>query len=242
MAQYSRIPTSKPLFFTYMADTAAYLLAGTPTNWSRMNWLAAENTDWQASAVSAAAFAIKWTNKVNRPAIEVDVEKLITHVHTYNHDNHMLDRSAAQSPTLAQTLDFSTFHIKHNLLPHGNVTGVVASTHHAVVPTQKKVFMTLKQGGAGQIIIGVRPTATSKRNHLLEHYNFEAFYEILAQGAASPNASQLTEHEVYSKSNIIMNLGGLYKGQELHIAGLWRHKTNPALNGGLCAIQHITIG
>jgi hypothetical protein len=102
--------------------------------------------------------------------------------------------------------------------------------------------MTLKQGGAGQIIVGVRPDETSKRNHLLEHYNLELFYEILAQKAPSPSADELTEHEVYNKSNIIMNLGGLYKGQELHIAGLWRHKTNPALNGGLCAIQHITIG
>jgi hypothetical protein len=240
MSNITRIPTSKTLFFSYMADTAAYLLAGTPANWDRMNWIAAENTDWQTSATAAAGFAPLWANKASRTTnLEIDIEKLITHVHTYDHDNHMLDRSAAQSPTLAVTLDFTTFHIKHNL-PHVGITGA-ATARHAVVPTLKQVYMTIKNGGAGQILVGVRPTATAKRNHLLEHYNLELFYEVLAQAAASPNASQLTEHEVYNKSTLVMNLGAANSGQKLHIAGLWCHKTNPALNGGLCAIQSITI-
>jgi hypothetical protein len=205
-----------------------------------MNWLSAEQAQWHTYAGQAAGFATQWANKASRTEnLTIDIDKLISNVHLYDHINHMLERTAAQSPTLAVTLDFTTFHIKHNL-PGGPHTSVPATARHSA-PTENTVYMTIENGGAGQIIVHVKPTETGKKSHLLKGYNLEVFYEILAQNAAAPNASQLTEHEVYSKSHFVMNLGATYSGQKLHIAARWRHKTNPALNGGLCAIQAITI-
>jgi hypothetical protein len=233
-----RISTSKPLFFTYMANTNTYLLAGTPLNWQRMNWLSPEQVQWQAYATSAAGYAIQWANKANRTEnLRIDIEKLITAVHQYDHDNHLLDRIAAQSPTLAVTADFTTFNIAHNLpVVHGGLPTA------RKVPTEITVYFSIENGGTGQIICHCKPTATGKRSHLLKGYNVEIFYEILAQNAASPNASQLVDHEVFTKSHFVLNLGAQYSGQKLFIAMRWRHKTNPALNGGLDAIQSITIG
>ncbi|MHB8261219.1 MAG: hypothetical protein ACYDEC_14440, partial [Bacteroidia bacterium] len=80
-----------------------------------------------------------------------------------------------------------------------------------------------------------------KRSHLLKGYHVEIFYIITGQKDPMPGIKDLTEHETFSKSHFILNLLG-NSGMKLHIAMRWRHKTNPALNGGLDAIQSITIG
>lgn len=239
MAHSRRIATSKPLFFSYMASTDAYLLAGTPTpNWKRINWLPAEQTQWHNYATQAASFATQWATKANRTGnLTIDVDNLISLVHIYDHQNHILDRIAAQSPTTALTADFTTFNITHNIpAPNTNI----ATLRH--VATENTVYFSITNGGAGQIICHCKPNESSKRSHLLSGFHVEVFYEIQAQNAASPNTTQLVNHEVFTKSHFSLNLGGAYSGQKLFIAMRWRHKTNPALNGTLGAIQSITVG
>ena len=239
MSKNSRIPHSKPLFFTYMANTDAYLLAGTPTpNWQRVNWLSTEQAQWHTYAGQAAGFATQYANKATRTEnLRIDIDNLISHVHKYDHDNHILDRIAAQSPTTAKTADYTTFNIAHNLPDPININTLA----NKQAPAQNTVYFSVENAGTGQISCHCKPTESGSRSHLLAGYNVEIFYEILAQNAPSPNASQLTEHEVYTKSHFILNLGAEHSGQKLFIAMRWRHKTNPALNGGLDAIQSITI-
>jgi hypothetical protein len=233
----SRIPHSKLLFFAYMADTDAYLLVGTIPNWQRMNWLTAEQAQWHTYATQAAAFAILWANKSNRTEpLKINIDNLISLVHKFDHENHLLDRIAAQSPTLALIEDFITFNIAHNMpVPNsGNAT-------QRQVATENIVYFSVINGAAGQLICHCKPNESSKRNHLLKGYNVEIFYEILPQNAPNPNIDQLTEHEVFSKSYFTLNLGGTYSGQKLFIGMRWRHKTNPALNGSIGVVQSITI-
>ena len=145
MSHLQRISSSKTLFFGYMADTDRYVLQSTTNpstgvttlNWVRVGWLAAEKDQWHTYAVEAAGYAITWANKKNRHGdFLIDVNKLINAVHTYDHDNHLLDRIAAQSPTLALTADFTTFNITHNLEPHSGM----ATTRK--IPTEITVYFS----------------------------------------------------------------------------------------------------
>ena len=243
MPHNRRIPQSKPLFFSYMASTNAYLLAGTgPPNWQRLNWLVAEQAQWQTYATQAAVFITQWATPANRTAnLIIQIDSLITQVHIYDQQNHLLDRIAAQSPSTAQVPDFTTFNILHNLPPTSG-TGTGNNSTLRTVATENTVYFSVTNGGAGQLICHCKPNESSNRSHLLTGYFVEAFYEILAQNAPAPTTAQLSNHELFTKSHFALNLGGSNSGQKLYIALRWRHKSNPALNGSLAAIQSITIG
>lgn len=245
MAKNSRISHSKPLFFVYMRKTNTYILAScvnpitgaTTTNWVRFNWLSDEKDQWGTFAAQAAAFETQWANKADRTeTLRIQIDKLISDVHTYDHDNHLLDRIAAQSPKLAFITDYTNFNIQHNL-PDPAHSGLPTARQTV---TEKVVYFSVTNGSAGHIIAHCKPTEAGKRSHLLKGYHVEIFYEILAQNAPAPSVNQLTEHEVFTKSHFIIDLTG-HSGQKLFIAMRWRHKTNPALSGSLDAIQSITI-
>ena len=241
MAHTRRIPTSKPLFFSYMAATNTYLLAG-PPNWQRLNWLATEQAQWQNYATQANTYQTQWATPANRTQnLTLQIDSLITQVHTYDQQNHLLDRIAAQSPTTAQTPDYTTFNILHNL-PATSGTGTGSNSTLRTIATENTVYFSVTNGGAAQIICHCKPNQSSQRAHLLAGYNIEVFYEIQAQDAPAPNITQLVNHEVFTKAHFSLNLSGTLSGQKLCIAMRWRHKTNPALNGSLGAIQTITIG
>lgn len=239
MSTTSRIPHSKPLYFSYMRKTGAYLLAGTPTpNWQRMNWLVAEKDQWLSYASQAASFEIKWDDKASRDKnLRIDVDTLINNTHKYDHDNHMLDRTAAQSPTTALIADYTTFGITHNI-PDPSHTGQAIQR---LAATPDNVYFEITSDAGGHIHVRCKPSKASKRAHLLKGFYVEIFYEILPQASPAPDITQLSEHEVFTKSRFILDLSG-NSGKKLFIAARWRHKTNPALNGSLGAIQSITIG
>ncbi|MHB8262010.1 MAG: hypothetical protein ACYDEC_17260, partial [Bacteroidia bacterium] len=64
MAHTRRIPTSKPLFFSYMKKNGIYIMATTTnpitgittTNWVRVNWTSEEKDQFLAFAAQAAIY------------------------------------------------------------------------------------------------------------------------------------------------------------------------------------------
>src|ERR1035441_4474681 len=105
MSQNSRIPHSKPLLFSYMKKNGIYIMATTTnpitgittTNWVRVNWTSDEKDQFLAFAAQAATYETQWANKADRTeTLRIAIDKLIEEVHQYDHDNHILDRIAAQ--------------------------------------------------------------------------------------------------------------------------------------------------
>ena len=145
MAQ--RVPKSISKFILYMQTTVAYLLKPSPApftnlNWQRLGWLSAEVTAWQAYLTAILVYNVD--RKHRTPSMTAAAEVIITNARAYDKANHMIDRTAAASPTVTNIDDYTTFNIKHS---NPAQAGSLPTTRHTA--TENIVWFILKALGGG---------------------------------------------------------------------------------------------
>ena len=236
-----RVPKSVPKFILYMQVTVAYLVKASPTpftnlNWQRLGWLSDEVIAWQGflSAILPYQVDRKHRNFTMNAAAKVIVES----ARRYDKDNHLVDRTAAASPTLTNIDDYTTFNIKHNNPAQG---GSLPTQKHTA--TENIVWFILKALGAGTMKYEARADKSSNRASKLPGYNVGIVYLLVNPGDAVPTTVDLlTQSTSSSKAASILQTGAGNAGKRIAISMYWKHKTKPALDGPKSSIQVVQIG
>ncbi len=180
------VPRSIDKFNLYLIRTAAYLLLGTPTNWSRFGWSSTENAQWQAFLTAWLPLYAKYSDKKGgyTTGIKDQLLQIIEDCVNLCATNHLLlSIQATRSVTIT---DLQTF----NLSTTEEVTG--AAPRHAtarIAPATDLVYPTLKPMGGGVVRCKCFTDAVrSGRAHKLKGFDLVEYrYLVLAQGAALPS-------------------------------------------------------
>jgi len=235
-----RIPKSIPKFIAYMQITVAYLLQASPApftnlNWQRLGWLSDELMAWQAFLAAILPYNVD--RKHRTPTMTAAAKVIANNARAYDKNNHMIDRTAAASPTVTNMDDYTTFNIKHSNPAQG---GSLPTQRHTA--TENLVWFILKALGAGLMKYEARADKSSNRASKLTGYNLGIVYLILNQGDVVPaTVDLLTQATSSSKAANTLNLASNNAGKRIAISMFWEHKTNPNLNGPKSAIQVVQI-
>ncbi len=241
MSDRSIISRSIDEFNTYLLRTAAYLLLGTPTNWSRFGWSSTENAQWQAFLTAWRPLYALYSDKKGgyTTGIRDQLLQIIEDCINLCNTNHLL--LSIQATRNVTITDLQTFN-----LPTDEVTG--ETPHHItarIAPATDLVYPTLKPMGGGVVRCKCfTEAAQSGRAHKLEGFDIVEYrYEIIAQGAALPTDPSLTTliggHS--SRASFLLPTGTNNGGKVLVIFFRWAHSKHPNLDGpwSVCAITTI---
>lgn len=236
-----RVPKSIPKFILYMQTTVAYLLKASPApftnlNWQRLGWLNAEVTAWQAFLNAVLPYNVD--KKHRTPTMTSAANVIITNTRAYDKTNHMIDRTAAQSPTVTNIDDYTTFNIKHS---NPAQSGSMPTARHTA--TENIVWFILKALGGGIMKFEARADKSSKSASKLPGFDVGIVYLILNQTDAIPTTVDLlTQNTSSSKAANTLHLAANTSGKRIAISMYWKHKTNPNLDGPKSPIQVVLIG
>src|ERR1700761_5390276 len=117
------IPRSIKEFNIYINKTTAYLLTGTPPNWTRFGWTGTDMADWQAFLTDWQPLFDLYSNKKGgyTTSIKDQLYIIIVSCVELNKRNHLLKCIEATRTTTA--IDLITFNLSLN-----NISG--NSPHH----------------------------------------------------------------------------------------------------------------
>ena len=236
-----RVPRSLSRFITYMQVTVAYLLKASPApftdlNWQRLGWLDTELAAWQGFLTAILPYTLD--KKHRTPTMTAAANVIINNARTYDKNNHMIDRTAAASPTVTNIDDYTTFNIKHS---NPAQEGSLPTQRHTA--TESLVWFILKALGGGVMKYEARADKSSKRASKLSGYDLGIVYLILNPTDVIPaTVDLLTQSTKSSKAANTLTLGESSTGKRIAISMYWQHKTNPNLNGPKSSIQVVLIG
>jgi hypothetical protein len=240
MMANERVPKSITAFIAYMQITVAYLLKASPApftnlNWQRLGWLSAELAAWQNFLAEVLPYNVD--KKHRTPSMTAAIKAIIDSARAYDKANHMIDRTAAASPTVTNIDDYTTFNIRHSNPALGGSLPTARRT-----ATENIVWFILKAIGGGAMKYEARADKSSKRASKLKGYDLGIMYLILNTTDAIPTTVDLlTQLTSSSKAANILHLAANTAGKRIAISMYWKHKTNPALNGPPSAIQVVQI-
>jgi hypothetical protein len=236
-----RVPRSIPKFILYMQVTVAYLLKASPApftnlNWQRLGWLNSELSAWQGFLTAILPYNIDIKHRT--PTMTAAAKVIVNSARAYDKTNHLVDRTAASSPTLTNMDDYTTFTIKHSNPAQGGSLPTRRQT-----ATENMVWFILKALGAGVMKYAARADKSNKRAGKLHGYNVGIVYLILHQTDVVPaTVDLLTQATDSTKAANILLLGANKAGKRIAISMYWKHKTNPNLDGPKSPIQVVYIG
>jgi len=232
MAQ--RISRSIVLFNIFITNTNTYLLAGTPTNWSRLGWTQAEMTQWTSFYTQWIALFAKYSDKKGSrtTAIKDQLMLIIKQCIALDKANHLLDRIAS-SPNVT-IIDMETFHIKKGVLQD-----VTRTTHHTSI--SDVVVVSLQPIGGSIIVTKCRTSHDSKRPSIPDGAD-SVQYAWQLGGTAPVSAedaglkSGLSSHAAFN-----LNLPAGSTGKYLYIFFRWYNTKHPNLAGPWCSLLTVLV-
>ena len=237
------MPRAIVAYYNYLKNAIAYLLAISPIigfakNWNRFNWTNAELTYWQNAFTQIdPMYTIYIANPKGNPTNTHDMHTIITNHHDYDKINHSIDRIAAGYPGSMISLDYTTFHIRHND-PH---LGGSLPTEKLVSTLNFPTFSMVGIGGGTMHYIA-KATSTAKRGKILAGHVLCMMYLILNEGDATPTTiDQLTKITTSTRANNKLPLGANLSRKRIAISMYWKHKTHSSLDGPPSPIQVIVI-
>jgi hypothetical protein len=221
-------------FNPYIINTNTYMLAGTPTNWSRLGWLQAEMTQWTGFVTQWTPLYAKYSDKKGSrtTAITDQLHLIIKQCIGLDKSNHLLDRIAA-SPNVT-ILDLETFHIKKGVLQDNTHTQRHAEVADALV-------VDLQSVGGGDIAVKCRTSHDSKRSSIADGADCVQYaFQI---GGTAPASADITGLKVETSSHaaFTLHLGSASSGKTLFIFFRWYNTKHPALASHWNAMQTILV-
>jgi hypothetical protein len=224
-----RIPRGIDHFNPYITNTNSYLLAGTPTNATRLGVTTDEVTQW-------TAFVTKWTplyllytdKKGSRTTNVIDrLRGIIKKCVNLDKDNHILDRIAASSNVTIT--DMETFHIKKGELQKGKHTLLTASM---VEPISAKIQAL----GGGSMLIKCY-SSTAKRASIFADAD-SVQYSFMV-GSVSPTSALVTgmTKDLSTKARFKLELGTENTEKHLYIYFRWYSTKYPQHAGPWTSLQ-----
>jgi hypothetical protein len=217
-----------------MTNTNAYMLAGTPTNWSRLGWQQAEMTQWTGFNTQWAPLYAKYSDKKGSrtTAITEQLHLIIKQCIALDKTNHLLDRIAA-SPN-ATIIDLETFRIKKGLLQDNSHTQRRAEIAESLV-------VGLQVLGGGDIAVKCRTSHDSKRSSLADGADCVQ-YAYQVGGSAPVNVDDAgLRKETSTHAAFTLHLGQANSGKTLYIFFRWYNTKHPALAAHWNAMQTLLV-
>jgi len=236
MSDRSLVPRGIGSFNTFLIKTTAYLLAGTPVNWSRFGWTAAEIAQWQALLAQWIPLFTAYSDKKGQrtTGIKDQLYAIIRACVALCKSNHLL--LSIRATRSVSVTDLETFN-----LPAIDVDG--ATPHHVTARTAAAtdlVYPTLKPMGGGIVRCKCfTEAAKSGRAHKLKGFDLVEFkYVVIAAATATvpaaiptdPNAATLIEGDS-SKASFLLSTGTGNSNKLLCIFFRWTNSKHPELDG-----------
>ena len=236
MSDRSLVPRSIVQFNIFLLKTTAYLLAGTPTNWSRFGWTAAEIAQWQGFLAQWIPLYTAYSDKKGQrtTGIKDQLYTIIAACVALCKNNHLL--LSIQATRSVSVTDLETFN-----LPATDVTGETA--HHVTARTAATVdlvYPTLKPVGGGMIRCKCfTEAAKSGRAHKLKGFDLVEFRYVVVTAATAtvpaviptdPESAALTSGDS-SKASFLLPTGTANSGKLLCIFFRWTNSKHPELDG-----------
>jgi hypothetical protein len=234
MTTGTRIPRGIEDFNPYIANTNAYLLAGTPTtNAVRLGILPDEVSQWSDIATTWSPLYVKYSDKKNSrtTAIKDQLLSLIDQCVELDLTCHLLDRIAA-SPNVTIE-DMGAFNIKKGILM--KTTRSIPQT-----PITEPVTVTIQPLGGGSITIKCYST-TGERAAIYDDADSVQFvYQV---GGTPPVAADVSglEKDISTKAIFTLALGSSSSAKYLYIYFRWYDTKRPNLAGPWSAMQTTLI-
>ena len=245
-SQETLIPRSIKGFNLYIIKTTAYLLAGTPVNWSRFGWSAAEMADWEGFLTTWEPLFTLYSDRKGgyTTNIKNQLYGIIKACVDLNKSNHLL--KSIEATRNVTVTDLETFN-----LSLANISG--NEPHHVTArtaPATELVYPTLKPIGGGIIRCKCfTEAAASGRPKKLKGFDMiEYTYKVIAQATdkglanvpTDPNDTTLTL-KYTTKANFLLPTGTNNSGKIVCIFFRWVNSKHPDLNGpwNVCATTTI---
>lgn len=230
----TRIPKSIDRFNDYISNTDTHQLAGTPDNYTRWNWTAAESAAWTAFKTQFTPLYGKYSDKkVSRTTdIKDRLRQIIKKCMDYDKEHHLLDRIAS-SPDSINT-DYEIFNIRRG-------TPLAKKTNSTRTESIREQCNAIARSlGGGFMKISCRSSGNTKRPSKVAGTNsIKIFFKI---GDTAPaNASDGTKTEIFTKAIFIIQCGDENVEKKLHIYTQWYNTKHPELAGPVSSLQSVLI-
>ena len=229
MATGTRIPRGIDDFNTYITNTSAYLLAGTPTNAERLSILPTESAQWKVFADKWSPDYQKYTDKNNSRTIAVRSKllQIINDTIEYDQKNRILDRIAA-SPNV-EIEDLGVFNINISILQK-------SKRSVSMTPISEAVTVTMQLLGGGSVNIKCYST-TGQRSAIYSDADcVQYLYMVADTPPASADAPGLMK-EISTRATFTLSLGSGSSAKNLYIYFRWYCTKHPELAGPWSALQ-----
>jgi hypothetical protein len=223
MSTGTRIPRSISGFSPYISLTSSYLVAGTPTNASRLGLTEEEVATWCSFNRAWAPLLLLYNDKKSgRTTTVIDqMHEIIEQLVAFDQANHILDRIA--SSVNANVTDFETFNIKSGPLQK--------NTHSVpVTPFTELVIVNLQPLGGGSVSIKCFSSG-SQRASILEGANCVQFVYLV--GTTPPLSAEVEglTRDLSTRASFVLSLGSGSSAKYLYIYFRWYNTKYPELAG-----------
>jgi hypothetical protein len=230
------IPRSISGFNTYIRKTTAYLITGTPTNWSRFNWDATEIADWEGFLTDWIPLYTAYCDKKGQytTGIKDQLHSIIAACVALCKSNHLL--KSIEATRKVSVTDLQTFN-----LPIEDVTGEAPhQTAARTAAATELVYPLLKTIGGGIVRCKCfTEVKASGRPKKLDGFDLIQFvYKVVAQATTDIPAAIPTDPAdttlIYghsTKANFLVPTGTKNTGKLLCIFFRWTNSKHPELDG-----------
>jgi len=225
MPSTTRIPRSNGDLNTYMINTNAHLLNGTPDpNWKRVGLLETEMTQWTTLKTEFSELYMQYADKTNgrTKGIMDHLEEKKEEILDFDRSSHILDRIAA-SPNVT-VYDLDVFNIK-NQTSGGRGGKVPVITENVTV--------TLSPVGGGMISVKCY-SISGQRAHIIDEADCVQYAYTTGD---TPPASAVVAGLVYglsSKAAFTLSLGPDQAMKILYIYFRWYNTRHSEAAGPWC--------
>lgn len=225
----TRIPRGIINFNAFIINTNGFLLAGNPTNGTRLGILAAEQTQWTLFVTQWTPIFAKYIDKkgTRTTVIKDQLHAIIAAAVKFDQQVHMIDRIAS-SPAVT-IADMEMFNIKKGILQKTSRGMYTSSITETVIPS----IMPL---GGGTVQVKCYSNQGVRAGILPDADAVQYTYMVGEKAPDSADASELNK-EVSTRGTFSLNLGGAAAGKTLYIYFRWYCITTPSLSGPWTSVQ-----
>ena len=229
MPTTTRIPRAINVFNSYLMNTTAYLLMGSPSNAERLGVLQPEMDRWSNFLGQWTPLYSRYSDKKNSrtTAIKDQLLEIIGLATDFDQSVHFLDRIAA-SPNVT-IVDMETFNIKKGVLQ--KTTRTVP-----VTPMTEAVVASIQPLGGGTAVLKCYTVSGQRASIYSGADSVQFLYQVGDTPPVSAEAPGLNK-ELSTKAIITLSLGAGSSGKNLYIYFRWYNTKHPELSGPWSALQ-----
>ena len=231
----TRVPRKQSAFDQYIRAVVAFLLAGTPTNGSRLLLIAAE-------IAQAQGFLTLWyTGNASSPG----AWELHSNPNTKTKNTHkmvvkiMKDFTVFFNPLLVRMSGSAAITAADRLIL--NIAAPNATRTHHRESLQEIVYFVLKPLGGGDVRMICRTTHDSKRaSKAALADSVQVCYKTSDPAPVNSN-DPTAKIEFYTHASFTLRLGTAVEGQKLYLFVRWYNTKHPELAGPWSPLAQVVI-